>query len=100
MSNIKCVRLVAGEEVIGEVTDLNDAVTIKNPAAIHLVPRQDGQVGIGLHPWLPYSEDESFLISKDKVVTTHNPSIELINNYNRLYGSGIQIASAETLTHL
>ena len=97
-NEIKCVRLVAGEEIIGKVTKNDNTVTVSNPAAIHLVPRQDGQVGIGLHPWLPYSDDDSFDIGLDKVLTIHNPSIDLINNYNRLYGSGIQIASAGSLS--
>lgn len=97
MSQIKCIRLPAGEEIIGDIVSETEAtITISTPASVLLVPGQSGgsQVSIGLMPWLPYSEDDKFVIQKDKIITTHNPSIDLLNNYNRMFGSGIQIASA------
>lgn len=99
MSNLKCIRMLAGEEVMGDVDESSDQVVkIKAPASIHLVPGQSSQqVSIGLLPWLPYSDDEEFTIGRDKIVTIHTPSVDLINNYNRLFGSGIQIAGAGAL---
>lgn len=99
MSNLKCIRLVAGEEVMGDVDESSEThVKVRTPASIHLVPGQSSQqVSIGLLPWLPYSDDDVFTIGRDKIVTIHTPSVDLINNYNRLFGSGIQIAGAGTL---
>lgn len=93
---IKCLRLIAGEEIIGDVISSEGSYDVRSPAGIHMVPggHQGQQVSIGLLPWLPYSDDEVFSIAADKVICVHNPSTDLINNYNRLFGSGIQIASA------
>lgn len=103
MANVKCIRLPAGEEVIGEVVAENDkTITIRTPASVLLVPGQgaSSQVSIALMPWLPYSDDDSFDISKDKVLTMHNPSVELVNNYSRMFGTGIQIATAGSIPNL
>lgn len=100
ISKIKCIRLPAGEELIGEVVNETETlITIKTPASVLLVPGQasGSQFSIGLLPWLPYSDDDKFDISKDKVITIHAPSLDLINNYNRLFGSGIQIATAGSI---
>lgn len=100
ISKIKCVRMPGGEELIGEiVTETDTTVTIKTPASVLIVPGQMGnpQFSIGLMPWMPYSEDTEFVLSRDKIITIHNPNIDLINNYNRMFGSGIQIAAAGSL---
>lgn len=101
MSNLKCIRLGAGEELLGEIVEQNEKIVkIKTPASVMIVPGQSStsQFNIGLMPWMPYSDDDVFEIDRDKVVTIHNPSVELINHYNRMFGSGIQIASAGSLT--
>ena len=100
ISKIKCIRLPAGEELIGEVVAETDTtITLKTPASVLIVPGQMGasQFSIGLMPWLPYSDENEFVISRDKVITVHTPNTDLINNYNRMFGSGIQIAAAGSL---
>lgn len=100
MTKIKCIRLVAAEELIGEfVAETEKTVTIRTPASVLIVPGQAGgsQISIGLMPWLPYSDDDEFEISRANIVAIHNPSVDLINNYNRMFGSGIQIAAAGSL---
>lgn len=102
-SKIKCIRLPAGEEIIGELVEETETnLVINKPASVLLVPGQSGasQFSIGLIPWLPYSDDDSFSIARDKVLTVHNPSIDLLNNYNRMFGSGIQIAAAGSVPSL
>ena len=100
ISKIKCVRMPAGEELIGEiVAETDTTVTIKTPASVLIVPGQSNgpQFSIGLMPWLPYSDDNEFVLSRDKIVAIHTPNIDLINNYNRMFGSGIQIATAGSI---
>lgn len=95
---VMCIKLVTGEELIGEViskpSDYN--ITIKAAAAIHMVPSPDGQqMGMGLIPWLPYANEDSFTIAKENlIVQPFEPVTEFLNKYNRLFGSGIQIATS------
>ncbi len=95
------VQLVNGTDLIGSITGLNDdsahAISIEDPAQVAMMPSQGGasnSMSIGLLPWIPYSEESKFIIQKDKIVTSFTPSVDLINNYNRIFGSGIQITSS------
>ena len=101
MSYIMGIQLVNGTDLIGSITGLNDnsasTITIEDPAQVAMMPGQGGSpnsMSIGLLPWVPYSEESKFVIQKDKIVTSFTPSVDLINNYNRIFGSGIQIASS------
>jgi hypothetical protein len=101
MAFIMGIQLVNGTDLIGTITGLNDnsasTITIEDPAQVAMMPGQGGSpnsMSIGLLPWVPYSEESKFVIQKDKIVTSFTPSVDLINNYNRIFGSGIQIASS------
>ena len=101
MAYIMGVQLVNGTDLIGTIDGLNDSsvssISIEDPAQVAMMPSQGGapnSMSIGLLPWIPFSEESKFTIQKDKIVTSYTPSVDLINNYNRLYGSGIQIASS------
>ena len=90
---IKILQLVTAQEIIGEVTEHDNVYGIKNPATIHLVPQGQGSsFGVGLIPFMPYV-DGSLSINKDKVVVEAEPTVEMRNNYNKMFGSGIQIAN-------
>ena len=95
------VQLVNGTDLIGSITGLDDnsahTILIEDPAQVAMMPSQGGasnSMSIGLLPWIPYSEESKFIIQKDKIVTSFTPSVDLINNYNRIFGSGIQITSS------
>lgn len=96
MNNVKVIRIISGEELIGDFEDTGDQIKLINVGVVSLVPTQTG-VGISLYPFAPYAEESSFSFKKDHVVTTFLPSTDLLNNYNRMFGSGIQIASASAL---
>lgn len=99
MSDITCIRFIGGEEIIGGVVTSDDTTyTVRDPAGIHMIPNQTtGQMQLGLLPWLPYSDQREFVVMKDKIITVHKPSVDILNNYNRLFGSGIEIASAGSI---
>jgi hypothetical protein len=79
---------------MGEVTEQDSAWSIKDPAAIHLVPQQNGQsFGVALMPFIPYAEFNRITLHKDKVMLEYDPSADLRNNYSRMFGSGIEIAN-------
>lgn len=95
MSNIMCYQLMNGQDIIGEVTESEDAIVLRNPAAIHLVPAQNGgnQFGIALMPYAPYAEFNKIKVFKDKISIEFEPTVELRNNYSKMFGSGIEIAN-------
>ena len=94
MSNVKCVVLTSGVELMGVIEDREELITIKEAAHVAMVPSGNGQLSYAVIPWLPYAKDSTFSISVDNILTVFEPNTEILNHYNRIYGSGIQIASS------
>jgi hypothetical protein len=78
-------------EVIKQSID-GKTVTIKNPAMI--VPRQNE---IALAPILHFVEEKTIEVDLDQVSfkKLFTPNLELTNIYNKVFGTGIVIASNE-----
>jgi hypothetical protein len=93
------VRLVTGEDLIGELNIIENPnperkkYKLTNVGIVQLVPTKEG-VGISLYPYAPYAEESEFTFKEEHVITTFKPSLDLENNYSRMFGSGIQIASS------
>jgi hypothetical protein len=92
-TEIKIVRLISGEELIGEVTEYtsNDVqkVLIEKPALVVLqrpTTAQD-QVGIALYNWLPYTtaEKEGVVVEKNNVVFIVTPEEGLTRSYRERF---------------
>lgn len=91
---IKCFQLINGQDIMGEVTEEHSVYVIRDPAAVHLVPQQNGSsFGVALMPFIPYAEFNKITLHKDKIMLEYDPSGELRNNYSRMFGSGIEIAN-------
>lgn len=90
---IKVLQLVTAQEIIGDVDEQGPNFIVKEPATIHMVPQGQGaSFGIGLIPFMPYV-DGKVTISKDKVVIEAEPTVEMRNNYSKMFGTGIEIAN-------
>lgn len=96
MSKVVCLKLTSGEEVIGKFhNETGVTIDLNDVASIVMMPGgRDGQVGLGLMPFLPYAEDKAFPFNKSFVMVEFEPGVDMLNNYNRMFGSGIQIAKA------
>lgn len=100
--SIKIIKLVTGEELIGDLElvkrsdDLND-FKLKDVGVVQLVPTQTG-VGLSLFPFCPYTEESSYTFKNEHVMLEMTPGTEMINNYNRVFGSGIQLVQNSKLT--
>lgn len=94
MSNVKCVVLTSGVELMGMIEEKVESIVIKEAAHVAMVPAGSGQISYAVIPWLPYANDNTFSISVDNILTVFEPNTEILNHYNRIYGSGIQIASS------
>lgn len=97
--NIVVFKLVSGEEMIGEVFNTFDQIEeIKNPAVVMLQRTEQG-VGVALMPYMPYC-DGNINFHKSAIVAEGEPSKNMVNEYNRIFGAGIQVAPASALAGL
>jgi hypothetical protein len=94
---IKLVTLKTNHTLIGSI-DMsldNTTLTIKEPVQVFMQPSKDGmQMGFG--PFLDYSVEHKtgINLSMADVLCIATPIVELENQYNQIFGSGIQIANA------
>lgn len=83
---------------ISEDSSIPGAVILKEPVQIVVVPprSQTDSGGIAFLPFLDYSEEfkTGIVISPNDILTITTPHRELLNQYNSMFGSGIQIASS------
>lgn len=94
--SIVVFKLVSGEEMIGEVFSTFDSTEdIKNPAVV-MMQRTEQGMGVALMPYLPYC-DGNISFNKHGIIATGEPSQNMRNEYNRIFGSGIEIVSASAL---
>ena len=94
---VKVIRLVSGEDIIADVDLDQNGYTLNNPALIVVQQTQDGRVGAAFAPFAPYAKDGKVLIFKDFVAGEMEIDVKLINEYNRIFGSGIMIAAANDI---
>ena len=90
--NIKVIRIVSGEELIGDWN--KETNTIINPVV--MVPVAKDQ--LGFQPWVPYSEEEAMILKEPHIIIVLTPDVKLQNEYNRVYGSGL-VVPEEKIIH-
>jgi hypothetical protein len=71
---------------------------LKKPAQI-VVQQTERGMGVGLAPYMPYVEGNVSLY-RNAIASEGEPVEQMQNEYNRLFGSGIQIAPASALAGL
>ena len=90
--NIKAVRLVSGEELIGDWNEKTNIIT--NPVIMLPV----GKDQLGFSPWIPYITEKEVPLKEQHIVTVLTPDNRLQNEYNRVYGSGL-VVPEENIIH-
>ena len=100
MSNVKCVKLISGDEIIADVSEFDDGnlVVLSKPLLIMMVPQgQNTQFGIGLAPSCPYAKDNIVPIPGGAVVSIFDPEVGMLNEYNTRYGSGLVVPESKII---
>ena len=90
--SIKLLRLKSGEDIVADIDENEDTVTMENPAQI--MPMGDprgGNVQMGFGPWVPFTSDKQIEIPRDWVVFITEPADDLKNNYRQAFGSGVVV---------
>ena len=93
--NIKLLTFKTNQTLIGEVDCTNNnEVVIKQPVQVIMQPTKDGPM-MGFAPFLDYAEEfkSGIKFSMDNILVITTPVRELENQYNQVFGSGIEIAS-------
>jgi hypothetical protein len=96
---VKVYKLINGEELIAEVfSETPDVTVLKSAASIVLQQTKDG-MGVGLAPYMPYVNG-NIELHNHAIAAKGNPDPNMVNEYNRLFGSGIVMAPASALSGL
>lgn len=90
---IKIIKLSSGEELIGDVSESGTKVRIKNPCMLQMVPSRNGnEPAMGMFPYAMYTKEHTINIESSNLIWQEEPVQELYNQYNSVFGSGIQLA--------
>ena len=89
--NVKLIRLLNGEELIGELitdTENTNKIVIKNPLRVLVIPSKSTPQTptVGFAPWMEFSDDKKFELDKSHIMCIMNPIKEFVNQYNSTFG--------------
>ena len=91
--NIKVIRLVTTEELIGEWDQ--EKSSIINPVVMVPVSKDK----IGFQPWITLSDEEEIFLKDQHIMAIVTPDIKLQNEYNRVFGSGLIVPETENIVN-
>lgn len=92
---IKLITFKTAHTILGDVTEFSGGYTVKEPVQVIMQPSKEGPM-MAFAPFLEFSQEfkTGITVSEDDVLCITTPVRELENQYNQVFGSGIQIASA------
>jgi hypothetical protein len=100
MSDIKFVTLKSEKTYLCQIVDdenLPGAIVMKQPVQVVMMPprSQTDSAGMAFLPFLEFSEEfkTGIPFSPNDVLTITTPVTGIINQYNKMFGSGIQVVS-------
>ena len=91
--NIKVLRLVTAEELIGDWNQEKSSIT--NPVVMVPVSKDK----IGFQPWITLSDDDEIFIKDQHIMAIVTPDIKLQNEYNRVFGSGLIMPENDSIVN-
>jgi hypothetical protein len=95
--SIKLLTLKTNHTIIGQITQEGDVYKVKQPVQVVSVPpkSQTDSGGIAFAPFCEYAIEfkTGLTIKTTDVLIEATPVVELENQYNQIFGSGIEIAS-------
>jgi len=107
--NVRVIRLLTGEEVIGEVVasekksfltesaayalekkpelDMSGDIVLRNPCLLVMRAEDKGKINIGLIPWLIYKKGDSITIRTGSIISVVEVDAGLVNKYAANFSS-------------
>ena len=93
--SIKLLTFKTNHTIIADVTVLEGGdYLIQEPVQVVMQPGKDG-MSIGFAPFLQFCDEfkSGISLSREDILCETTPVVELKNQYNEMFGSGIQIAT-------
>ena len=93
---VKLISFKTNQTIIASVVYENDErITVKETVQVIVQPSKDGPM-MGFSPFLEYAQEfkTGMTFNMSDILCVTSPVIELENEYSKLFGSGIQIASS------
>ena len=98
---IKILKLITGEEVLGEVEiESETEIVLVNPVGVAIVRGKDGQPNVGFAPFPMHAEPKTgstIAFAKRNVLYSYVPAKEFVDNYNQIFGSGIVLPNKQLI---
>ena len=93
--SLKLVTFKTTQTILGNYSVDGNEVTIKEPVQVIVQPGKDGPM-LGFAPFLQFAKEfeDGIKFNLSDILCVTTPVVELENQYNTVFGSGIQIASA------
>ncbi len=85
----KILKLISGEEVIGDYEERDGKHFIGKPAKLVLYPDGEGGLVPSIMPWIPFSDEDEVEIKAECIMLRPmEPAQDIRNEYNQSFGSG------------
>jgi hypothetical protein len=95
---LKLITFKTNHTILGDVVEGVSYSIIKYPVQVVSVPPQgpNEPSSIAFSPFVEYAEEfrTGFQIKNDDILIVSTPVKELMNQYSKIFGSGIQIATS------
>lgn len=94
---IRVLKLITGEEIIGQIDSTNNGVLmLRQPQVLVPQPTPDGAVKVAYMPWATYGEhvNNAVVIYPHAIVSDYQPTQDLEQHYTQTYISQIQVVSS------
>ena len=99
MDKLLILKLVTGEEVVGEVTEEKEnSLRMENPCVLGIAMTQSGKASLQIQPMLLFSEQRVVEFKTNHILYNVSVATEIKNKYNEIYGSGIVVAKSSLIT--
>lgn len=83
--DIKLIRLLSGEELLAVIADVgSDNIVAKDAVLVQSIPDELNQnIRVAFVPFMPFSKDDDYTISKAVIVCMADPVDEMVEQYKR-----------------
>ena len=94
----KVLKLTSQEDIIGDYEERDGKIFIKKPAKLMMFPTENGGMGMGIMPWVPFTDDDEVEIKEScMMLEPMNPSEDIRNEYSQRFGSGLVTAPKDLI---
>jgi len=93
---VKLITFKTNQTLIGEIVSETDShITLKQPVQVIVQPTKEGPM-MGFSPFLDFAEEftTGIKLGMENVLCITTPSRDLENQYNKMFGSGIEIVNS------